>query len=226
MPEFPDNSALRVREIHGTVAELHAEPMPTDGDQAELWLMRPHGVAVAMGSSQQPDLFDEQRLEDEGIALAPRRSGGGAVYIDPASIVWIDVVAPRSSPLWSAELGENFLIVGRLWQQALATLGVNAELCMAPPVRTDAAALACWAGSGWGELLIGQAKIVGLSQRRTRWGSRVQAMAVIDSSSSRIVDYLTPDLRPTVEATIPTVDLAITTAALESAVVAAFRRIS
>ena len=222
MPDIVPDAVPTVREFHGTVAELHALPMPTDGDSAELWVMRPTGIAVAMGSSQRPELFDQQRLRADQVDLAPRRSGGGAVLIDPQSVVWIDVLAPRSSSLWSAELGENFLIVGRIWQRALAGLGIEAEVCTESPVRTEAATLACWAGSGWGELLIGNVKIVGLSQRRTRWGSRVQAMAVVDGSSARVGDYFLPEHQAAVAAMIPTLELGISPAALEAAVVEAF----
>jgi len=217
--QAPEPTDIILRELRGTVTELHALPMPTEGDTTEVWVMRPTTAAVAMGSSQQPEQFDLQRLNADKIELAPRRSGGGAVFIDPTTTVWIDVLAPRSSPLWSPQLSENFLIVGRLWRRALTTLGIDTELCDASPVRTAAATVACWAGSGWGELLVGPAKTVGLSQRRTRWGSRVQSMAVVDGSSARISDYLLAEQRSLVTAAIPTQDLGITTSALEAAVV-------
>ena len=181
-----------------------------------------------MGSSQKPDRFDQQRLAQHQVELAPRRSGGGAVYIDPNSTVWIDVVAPRTSSLWSSELAENFLIVGRLWQQALMSLGVSTQLCAEAPERTPAASLACWAGVGWGELTIEGAKVVGLSQRRTRWGARVQAMAVLDGSARLVADYLLSDDADLVRATQRLADPGLLTKRellpkqLETAVVAAF----
>jgi len=175
-----------------------------------------------MGSSQKPEQFDEQKLAADGVQLATRRSGGGAVFIDPDSTVWIDVVAPRSSSLWSNELAENFLIVGGIWQQALASLGVSTDLCADSPERTDAATLACWAGLGWGELSVGRSKVVGLSQRRTRWGVRVQGMAVLDGSSARVSNYLRPPDRATVRETMLATTLALSRAALEAAVLEAF----
>lgn len=217
-----DTAKPLLREFTGTAAELHALPMPTAGEIAELWVMRPTAPAVVMGSSQRPDHFDEQRLRDDDVALSPRRSGGGAVFIDPTSTVWIDVLAPRSSQLWSTDLVENFLIIGRLWHQALWSVGIETEVCVESPGRTDASALACWAGIGWGELVIGSAKIVGLSQRRTRWGSRVQAMAVVDGSSVRVVDYLKPEDRVTVGSTIPTHTSGMSTGIVEAAVLRTF----
>ncbi len=213
-----------VRQFTGSVAELHAIPMPTQGDAAELWVMRPTAPAVAMGSSQRSDQFDLDRLRTDGVRLASRRSGGGAVFIDPSVTVWIDVVAPKSSPLYSAELTENFLLVGRSWQTALASLGVATELCVESGGRSAESSLACWAGLGWGELTVGDAKIVGLSQRRTRWGSRVQAMAVLDGSSARVADYLIASdvVRADLSAALATAALDVRSSALETAVLDTF----
>lgn len=208
--------------VRGTAGELHARPMPTDGERTELWVMRPTSTALVMGSSQRPEQFDNQKLAADGVQLASRRSGGGAVFINPASTVWIDVVAPRSSSLWSNELAENFLIVGRIWQQALAELGVTTNLCAESPERTDASSLACWAGIGWGELSVGSSKVVGLSQRRTRWGVRVQAMAVLDRSSARVSDYLHAPDRSTVREALVATALEPSVAAVEAAALAAF----
>jgi lipoate-protein ligase A len=196
--------------------------MPTAGERTQLWVMRPTSTALVMGSSQKPEQFDDQKLAADGVQLAARRSGGGAVFIDPAAAVWIDVVAPRSSSMWSKELAENFLIVGRIWQQAFATVGVATNLCTESPKRTDAATLACWAGFGWGELSVGRSKVVGLSQRRTRWGVRVQAMAVLDGSSARVSDYLhTPDQAKVRDALVATT-LELCAATVEAAVLTAF----
>lgn len=212
------------RTFAGTVAELHARAMPTEGEAPELWVMQPSAPAIAMGSSQRPALFDESRLAAHGVELAPRRSGGGAVFIDPARTVWIDLLAPRSSRWWSSELSQNFMMVGAAWQQALASLAVDTDLCAEAPRRTEAAALACWAGRGWGELTVGpdHAKVVGLSQRRTRWGCRVQAMAVLDGSSARVGDYVLAPNQSVIHEAIPTTTVAITVAALQAAVLDAF----
>jgi len=209
---------MRSRIFQADAGELHALPMPVEGDRAELWIMRPSRPALVMGSSQKPEQFHHDLLSADGVELVGRRSGGGAVFIDPAATVWIDLVAPRTSDWWSRELAENFLMVGRVWQRALAVLGVETELCTTAPVRTEAASLACWAGVGWGELTLGAAKVVGLSARRTRWGTRVQAMAVLNGSSARVGDYLLDAVEPAIAPA--TVD--IKPAELEAVVVASF----
>lgn len=185
---------ISVRIHGGSVAELHALPMPTEGNGVELWHMRPHAPAIAMGSGQKPDLFLQDRLRADGLELGGRRSGGGAVFIDPSAVVWVDLLVPKSSELYSGDLVEMFERIGGLWQAALASCGVTSVLYEAgddaPSSRRDEARLACWAGTGWGELLVDGYKIVGLSQRRTRWGARVQGMAVLNGSAARVVDYL------------------------------------
>ena len=208
---------------HGSVAELHGLDMPVDGERNELWVMRPTTAAVAMGSAQRSEQFDHDQLTHDNVELAARRSGGGAVLVDPASTVWVDVLAPRSSPWWSSELAENFLIVGRVWQQALASLGVETDICTHAPENTDVARHACWAGLGWGELTVGDAKVVGLSQRRTRWGARVQAMGVVDRSSATVARYLAPEVRDDVKAAVAGHEMGISVVELEAAVVQAFQ---
>jgi len=214
---------MKAQYRHGTVADLHALEMPTGDKSEQLWVMRPTAAAIAMGSAQRAEQFDQERLTEDHVALASRRSGGGAVFIDPASTVWIDLLAPRSSAWWSGELTENFLLVGRVWQRALSSIGVESEMCMTASPRTEVASQACWAGTGWGEVTIGDAKVVGLSQRRTRWGVRVQTMAVLDDSSRRVAEYLPVESRAQVHASIGVITLSVTIEEVEAAVVAAFR---
>ncbi len=221
--------SLVQREFFGTAAELHALAHPTVEEPtrsggAELWIMRPSAPALVMGSSQKPEQFDQQRLAADGVQLASRRSGGGAVFIEPSATVWIDLVAPRSSNLWSNELTENFLIVGQAWQRALSSLGIETDLCTESPKRTAASTLACWAGVGWGELTLPPttAKLVGLSQRRTRWGARVQAMAVLDTSVLRVADYLLAADRRTVRDELVSAAVSVAAIELERAVLASF----
>ena len=71
-------------------------------------------------------------------------------------------------------------------------------------------------------------KIVGLSQRRTRWGARVQAMAMLDDSARQVALYLRgePEWRDSVARTIGHVDVGTTLAGdeLTDAVIRSFER--
>ncbi len=181
---------MRVEHHEGTAAELHALAMPEGDAPPALWVLRSTAPALVMGSAQRETDFDLDALQADGVALAPRRSGGGAVFIEPAGVVWVDVLAPRGSVYWSDDLGETFLRVGERWQAALSELGVASEIVRASPDRSPEARLACWAGLGWGEVTVDGAKIVGLSMRRTRWGARIQGMGVIDASADRAPKWL------------------------------------
>lgn len=174
-----------------TAGELHAIAMPEGDDSAaELWVMEPTVPAVVMGSSQSADAFAVERLAADGVELAVRRSGGGAVFIAPGSVVWVDLLVPKSSR-WPDGLVETFMIAGRLWRDALVACGFDGlDLVEQGPGGAPESRAACWAGRGWGEVVAGPTKIVGLSQRRTRWGARVQTMAVLDTSPRRVCDYL------------------------------------
>lgn len=216
--------ATLVREFVDDADALHALALPT-GDGVEIWHLRPTERVVVLGSAQKPEAFDLARLGAAGVGLAGRRSGGGAVYIEPAGVVWIDVCAPRGSAWWHDDLAQNFVIVGQAWQNAFASLGVETELCTDSPDRSDAARMACWAGIGWGELTIDGVKVMGLSQRRTRWGARVQGMAVLDGTAERAADFLDIDEPTRIElrAAIGTATVDIAPAALASAVIAELR---
>ncbi len=180
---------MQVVHYQGSAAELHALELPESADE-QLWVLRPATPALVMGSAQRETDFDSDRLDRDGVELAPRRSGGGAVYIEPDGVVWVDVLAPRGSRYWSDDIGVTFLRVGERWQAALQRVGVDSEVVQDAPDRSPEARLACWAGLGWGEVTVAGAKIVGLSMRRTRWGARIQGMGVIDASADRAPSWL------------------------------------
>ena len=168
---------IAVEERVGTVADLHAlDPLTGDGPAAPvIWWCRPTDDAIVLGSRQSDDLIDPTACERAGLAVVHRRSGGGAVIMRHDSILWVDVVLPpgfapddiRGSMGW----------MGECWREALAPL-VDDDLSVHPGGMEHSAwsDLVCFAGIGPGEVLIGDDKLVGLSQRRTRRGVRVQGL--------------------------------------------------
>lgn len=154
----------------GSAEQLHAVVVPDDG-QRRIWVFDVTEPAVVLGSTQRDDVV----VEDPGVALVRRRSGGGAVWVAPHDPIWVDVVVPRADPLWTDDVGEAFLPVGRAWSEALGTVGFPGTTVHAGPmVRTEWSGLVCFAGTGPGEVLVGGAKVVGISQRRTRAAARFQ----------------------------------------------------
>lgn len=161
----------------GTVGELHGLD-PFAGDEPvdpAVWWCRPTDDAIVLGSRQRDDLVDEAACRRAGLAVVHRRSGGGAVVMRRSTTLWIDVVLPagfapddvRGSMEW----------IGGHWRDVLTPI-VGAPLAvhqggMECSVWSD---LVCFSGVGPGEVLLGSDKLVGLSQRRTRRGIRIQGL--------------------------------------------------
>ena len=167
-----------VRRLRGSAASLHAEPLPADPGRA-VWVLDATGPALVLGSTQGPDLVDADEAAARGVEVVRRRSGGGAVFVDPATTAWVDLVIPAGDPLWHDDVGRAARWVGEAWRAALAELDVA-------PVEVHTGALACgplgrlvcFGTVGAGEVtLADRRKVVGISQRRTRFAARFQCAA-------------------------------------------------
>jgi lipoate-protein ligase A len=162
--------------VTGTVAELHQrDPAPADGRIVEI--MRPTAPALVLGSAQRDDVVDGAAVAGRGLAVARRRSGGGAVLVEPDGCCWLDLVVPRGDVLWDDDVVRSFGWVGATWAAALRSLGFDAAVVPAPRPADGASRLVCFAGVGAGEVLVGGRKAIGLSQRRTRGHARYQCLA-------------------------------------------------
>jgi len=126
-----------------------------------------------------------------GVEAVRRRSGGGAVLVEPDGLVWVDVLVPAGDPLWEADVGRAFAWLGTAWVDALAGAGVAGAMAHAGPVvSTPWSSLVCFAGLGPGEVTVKGAKVVGVCQRRTRAGALFQCAAVLDWQPARLLDRL------------------------------------
>lgn len=160
----------------GTAAELHALD-PFEREQVPRpWLLvcevsRP---AVVLGSRQDSSVLDLDACERGGYDVVRRRSGGGVVVLRPGEVIWIDIVAPRGAPGVPDDIRGSMEWAGERWAAALATGGL--EVHRGGMLATPWSGLLCFAGLGPGEVLDGDRKLVGLSQRRTRHGARIQGL--------------------------------------------------
>ena len=149
--------------------------MIDDDGVRRLWLLEPTGPAVVLGSTQREATVDGDACRQLGVEVVRRRSGGGAVWVAPDDPVWIDIVVPRGDPLWDDDVQRSFLPIGRAWQYALTSVGVfGTTVHEGGMLRTPWSDAVCFAGTGPGEVLRDGAKLVGISQRRTRAGARFQ----------------------------------------------------
>jgi lipoate-protein ligase A len=121
--------------------------------------------------------------------------------------LWADVFVPAGDPLWTDDVGHAFRWLGPVWTSALHALGVDARWHEGPLLETRWSRLVCFAGVGPGEVLVGDRKVVGMSQRRTRAGARFQcaALRVWDADALLAVLALPGDERDDAAAELRTV---------------------
>jgi lipoate-protein ligase A len=162
-----------VRRLSGPAADLFTRPL-SPGPAVDL--LDVTAPALVLGSTQPP-------VETSAVPVVRRRSGGGAVLLDPSAVVWADVVLPAGDPLWDADVGRAFLWLGDVWVEALGRFfaggGPAARRHPGPLVRSPLSDLVCFAGLGPGEVTVEGRKVVGISQRRTREGALFQCAALL-----------------------------------------------
>lgn len=170
--------------------EFHARPLPDEAARA-VWVCEPTAPALVLGSAQRSDVVDGAACEVAGISVVRRRSGGGAVLVEPRALLWVDVIVPAGDPLWHDDVGHAFLWLGEAWRAALAELDVPSTVHHGALLRRPWSDLVCFAGLGPGEVTrAGGAKVVGISQRRTRAAARFQCAALLRWDPGALLDLL------------------------------------
>jgi lipoate-protein ligase A len=181
----------------GTAAEFHGRDIGADPVPA-VWVFDVSAPALVLGSKQRDaGIADDAACAAAGVEVVRRRSGGGAVLLEPDRIVWFDVVVPTAQ-LRAAGVGDD-VTASMTWlgwhvASALADLGVSAEVHRGAMSCSAWCPLICFAGLGPGELLIDQAKLLGISQRRSRDGARFQCAVHTAWSPAALVGLLTADV--------------------------------
>ncbi|HEY5154297.1 MAG TPA: hypothetical protein VIJ47_06155, partial [Acidimicrobiales bacterium] len=136
-----------VEHHRGSAAALHAKPWP-DPLVATVWMLEVDRPALVLGSVQGPESVDGTRLEALGMDLVRRRSGGGAVLLEPGRSVWVDVFIPRHDPRWDDDVHRSFVWLGEAWVDALGELGLAAEVHRGGLERTPWSDRVCFAAVG------------------------------------------------------------------------------
>jgi lipoate-protein ligase A len=183
-------------------AAFHARDLPAPLRRAA-WVCEPTVSTLVLGSTQREDLVDPAACARAGVAVTRRRSGGGAVLVDPEDLLWVDVLVPAGDPRWEVDVARAFLWLGEAWVAALAAVGVEAEVHRGGLCTTRWSRLVCFGGLGTGEVVVpgGGPKLVGLSQRRTRAGARFQCAALARWEPARLLDLLALPAEERAEAT-------------------------
>lgn len=164
--------------LRATPSEFHARDLPFT-ERIEIWVCEATRPAVVLGSRQSPSLIDPAVAVRRGIEVVQRRSGGTLVNVRPGEVLWVDVVVPAGDSRLSADLPASMMWMGERWRAALSAAGCvgRLEVHRGPAQESAWGGLLCFGGLGAGEVCHEGAKLVGISQRRTRRGARFQ-MAV------------------------------------------------
>ena len=139
--------------------------------------------AIVLGSTQREDVLDVAACAAAGVEVVRRRSGGGVVLVEPGGLVWFDVVVP-TAVLHEVGVGDD-IGASMVWlgSHLAAVLGDDVTVHRGAMACTGWCPLVCFAGVGPGEVLADGAKLVGVSQRRTRAGRGSSARS---TSSGRL----------------------------------------
>jgi lipoate-protein ligase A len=181
-----------VHRATGSAVEFHGRPLEGDlGRSVHVWEVdRP---SLVLGSTQPEGIVDRAACDEAGVEVVRRRSGGGAVLLEPGGAVWVDVEVPRRDPLWQDDVGRAAWWLGDRWAAALRALGVpGPTVHRGPMVTTPWSPLVCFAGIGPGEVTAGAGgpKVLGIAQRRTRAGARFQCAVPLAWDPERITRLL------------------------------------
>ncbi len=125
--------------------------------------------ALVLGSAEPDDHVDRPAAAALGLDVVRRPSGGSSVVVGPGRVAWLDVVLPAGDPHWQGDVGVAPLWIGRAWAAAIGALGAGPLTVHAGPMEHSPwSGYVCFAGVAPGEVRAAGAKVVGLSQRRTR----------------------------------------------------------
>lgn len=178
----------QVHEWNGSARDFHARDLPMS---TALWFVRAQSPAIVLGSSQQENVIDVDGAHYAGFDVFTRRTGGGAVLVDNTAL-WVDVMLPRDHQLWTDDVSASMLWLGESWARVLTQLSPVTTFVVhrGPMVRSVVSDAVCFAGRAPGEVSVGEKKIVGISQRRSREGARFQCV-VYSHWSSDWIDFVT-----------------------------------
>ena len=165
----------RVEHWEGPAGEFHG----LDPDHVRaVRSVRVSRPVIVLGSTQPAGDIDAAAAARLGIEVARRRSGGGAVYLHPDDSTWVDITIPRDDALWVDDVSTSMRWVGDAFASVLGpALAAGAPAVHDGPFHAGVLSRAyCFAGLAPGEVTVGGAKLVGVSQRRGRPGARMQCV--------------------------------------------------
>ena len=200
----------------GRASQLHVDSAldaSAKDPEALVIVMHATSPAIVLGSAQPEEHVDLDAARREGVEVARRRSGGGAVLVTEEAVVWVDLILPSGHDLWEPDVGKAGWWLGSAWAAALGSLNVDGDITVwKQRLRsTEWSSRVCFAGVGPGEVLIDGKKAVGVAQRRTRTAALFQCAVLIDWRPGDLLRLLAldPDSRRQAEADLESAAVAV-----------------
>ena len=210
-PDGPDGRATEgpdawpIVRRRSTAGAFHALELPEPATP-QLWVHEVVAPALVLGSTQRDDVVDASAALAAGVEVVRRRSGGGAVWLAPGEVVWVDVILPAGAPGWSDDVHRPMVWLGERLRRAFEAVVVEgAAVHDGAMVTTERSRLVCFDGLGPGELTRGGAKLVGISQRRTRSAARLQCCWYVRHDHASLTRLLADDVDPSLLRPVATV---------------------
>ena len=195
-----------VEHLTGPAAALHGRDALQD-PRRRVSVLAVESRAMVLGSTQREDVVDRDAARRSDIEIVRRRTGGGAVFLEPGRHVWVDVIIPSGDPLWRDDVAHAFDWLGRVWVAALADVGMTSTTVNDTAVcHSVLGRLICFAGLGFGEVSAERGKVVGLAQRRSRLGAWFQCTVLRQWDTAPYASVLAPGLAAATDD--PTAELA------------------
>ncbi len=163
--------------------------MLADGDCPALVVHRVAPAAITCGRAQMKDV-DADAVVASGLKLVARGSGGGPVLWDD-DLIAIDVILPDGDPRLPTDVVAAYRWVGEAVVTALGTMGITGARAVPPDEArawpTGEASGLCFGGLSPWEVVVGDRKILGLSQVRKQAGAIIQVGVPMRLDTERLV---------------------------------------
>ncbi len=145
-------------------------------------------AAITVGRAQASEV-DRAAASAAGIEVVTRPSGGGPVLWDD-DLVAVDIILPAGHPLLPVDVVAGYRWVGEAVVAALMALGIPGARAVPPAEarawpRGDAAGL-CFGGLSPWEVVVGDRKVLGLSQVRRQAGGMIQVGVPLHLDAARL----------------------------------------
>ena len=133
-------------------------------------------AAITCGRAQMKTV-DTDAIAGSGLKLVPRASGGGPVLWDN-DLIAIDVILPHSDPRLPDDIVAAYRWVGEAVASALQGIGIPDARSVPPDEAREwpvgASSGLCFGGLSPWEVVVGDRKVLGLSQVRKQTGAIIQ----------------------------------------------------